>query len=163
LNGESKLLSPTYTPNISNISKWPDQLYYLKSRKEQTQINLEWEEFYFRIYHAKALYKEISGNGDEKEKKKMLSELIKQSIPNFDNLKNKLCEFSRWKKFYKLIVLLIEDPKLNAKNIPLEFCFQQFSGLGLTVNYLYEVQEQEFKNFLDSFVIKCVERFNGNN
>ncbi|CAG8557298.1 10523_t:CDS:1, partial [Racocetra fulgida] len=60
LNGESEFLSPTYTPNISYISKWSDQLNYLKLRKEQTQINLEWEEFYFRIYHAKALYKEIS-------------------------------------------------------------------------------------------------------
>ncbi|CAG8767664.1 2790_t:CDS:1, partial [Racocetra fulgida] len=95
------------------------------------------------------LYKEISGIGDEKEKKKKLSDMIKQSIPNFNNLKNKLCEFSRLKKFYKLIVLLIENPTLNAKKIPLEFCFQQFSGLGLTVNYLYEVKEQEFKNFLD--------------
>ncbi|CAG8829566.1 26807_t:CDS:1, partial [Dentiscutata erythropus] len=87
------------------------------------------EEFYIRICHAKALYKEISVIDDVKKRKKRLSDLIKQSIPNYINLKNQLYEFSRWKRFYKLIVLLIEDSTLNANNIPLEFCFQQFRGL----------------------------------
>ncbi|CAG8795155.1 19168_t:CDS:1, partial [Dentiscutata erythropus] len=163
LNGESELSIPTYTPNIHYNSKWVDQLNYLKIRKEQTQVNLEWEEFYIRICYAKALYKEISVIDDEKKRKKRLSDLIKQSIPNYFNLKNQLCEFSRWKRFYKLIVLLIEDSTLSANNIPLEFCFQQFRGLGLTVNYLCEVKEQEFKNFLDDFVLKCVERYKENN
>ncbi|CAG8453999.1 16703_t:CDS:1, partial [Dentiscutata heterogama] len=163
LNGESELSISTYTPNIHYNSKWVDQLNHLKIRKEQTQVNLEWEEFYIRICHIKALYKEISVIDNEKKRKKRLSDLIKQSIPNYFNLKNQLCEFSRWKRFYKLIVLLIEDSTLSANNISLEFCFQQFRGLGLTVNYLCEVKEQECKNFLDYFVLKCVERYKKNN
>ncbi|KAF0556437.1 hypothetical protein F8M41_015350 [Gigaspora margarita] len=160
LNGDAQPLSPAYTPNINN-SNWPNQLKNLKLRKENAQINLEWEEFYIRINHVKAIYEEISSIEDNKSRNKKLHDLIKASIPNFNN--DQLCEFSRWKKFYKRIVLLIENSELKERNIPLEFCFKQFTGLGLTVNYICEVKEDEFNHFFGIFVKKCIERFERNN
>ncbi|CAG8447227.1 7248_t:CDS:1 [Dentiscutata erythropus] len=160
LNGKEPLVNPTYTPNVSTIKDqtWPEFLLYLKKHKEQLQINMEWEEFYYRINHVKAMYKQIM-EFDENLRSKKINQMIKDSIPNYKILKSNLCEFSRWKRFYKLTVLLIEDPVLKEKNIPLEFCFQKFSGLGLTVNYLYEVDEEEYKIFLKNFVECCVEMY----
>ncbi|RIB01028.1 hypothetical protein C2G38_2298143 [Gigaspora rosea] len=159
LNGDTQPLCPAYTPTITN-SNWPDQLKNLKLKKEYVQINLEWEEFYLRINYANALYKEISSIEDKKLRKTKLHNLIKLSIPNFKN--NQLCEFSRWKKFYERIVLLIENTELRERKIPLEFCFNQFIGLGLTVNYICEVKEDELNYFLKIYVNKCIERFERN-
>lgn len=160
LNGKAPLIYPTHTPNVSTIKDqgWPEFLLHLKKNKEQLQINMEWEEFYYRINHVKEIHKQIM-EIDENSRSKKINQIIKDSIPNYNTIKNNLCEFSRWKKFYKLIALLIEDPTLKEKNIPVEICFQKFSGLGLTVNYLYEVDEEEFKTFLKNFVKYCVETY----
>ncbi|CAG8823495.1 20309_t:CDS:2, partial [Dentiscutata erythropus] len=49
-----------------------------------------------------------------------------------------------------------ENPKLQENNIPIDFCFNQFIGLGLTVNYLYQVEEDNFKSFLNKFEQYCI-------
>ncbi|CAG8795265.1 39571_t:CDS:1, partial [Gigaspora margarita] len=50
-----------------------------------------------------------------------INKLIKSSIPGYDPQNSSFNEFSRWKKFYNHIVLLIENPKLQENNILTDF------------------------------------------
>ncbi|CAG8517731.1 35327_t:CDS:2 [Gigaspora margarita] len=67
---------------------------------------------------------------EEKQRKKKINELIKKSIPT-----------------------------KNDKYIPVDFAVQQLNSLGLIVNYMYQVSEDIFKQFLDEFMDYCVQRY----
>ncbi|CAG8840970.1 9240_t:CDS:1, partial [Racocetra persica] len=97
---------------------------------------------------------------DEHLQKEEINKLIKSSIPGYDPQNSSFNEFSRWKKFYNHIVLLIiENPKLQENNISTDFCFNQFIGLGLIVNYLYQVEEDNFKSFVNEFEQYCIKKY----
>ncbi|CAG8667778.1 23961_t:CDS:2, partial [Dentiscutata erythropus] len=137
IDGTSPLIHPTNTPNTNNFDDhWPSVLNNFKKKKDQIQHDLEWEEFFLRINHSKMIYTKTA-ELDEKLKKKMINELIKQPIL-LKNESNKYNgnEFARWKKFYQLSVLLFEIS--TSKKIPFEFAIQKLNGLGLTVNYMYQ-------------------------
>ncbi|CAG8854855.1 45449_t:CDS:2, partial [Gigaspora margarita] len=123
------LLSLIHTSNTLNTNKfdeqWPLVLKNFKKRKDQIQHNLEWEELFLRINHSKMIYTNTI-NMEKKQRKKNINELIKKSIPT-----------------------------KNDKYIPVDFAVQQLNGLGLTVNYMYQVSEDVFKQFLDEFMDYC--------
>ncbi|RIB24455.1 hypothetical protein C2G38_2168594 [Gigaspora rosea] len=86
-------------------------LIALKKHKEQTQINLDWEEFYYRVNHVQAMYNQVKRT-DEHLQKEKINKLIKESIPGYDPQNSSFNEFSHWKKFYNHIVSVIENSKL---------------------------------------------------
>ncbi|CAG8792906.1 15301_t:CDS:2 [Gigaspora margarita] len=63
---------------------------------------------------------------EEKQGKKKINDLIKTAIPTKNDK--------------------------SLKEIPVDFAVQQLNGLGLTVNYMYFVSENMFKQFLDEFM-----------
>ncbi|CAG8842193.1 33834_t:CDS:1, partial [Gigaspora margarita] len=75
---------------------------------------------------------------DEHLQKEEINKLIKSSIPGYNPQNSSFNEFSCWKKFYNHIILLIKNPKLQENNILTDFWLNQFIGLGVTVNYLYQ-------------------------
>ncbi|CAG8673635.1 14962_t:CDS:2 [Racocetra persica] len=159
INGTTPLIRTTNTPNINTFDgQWPSVLNHFKKKKDQTQHDLEWEELFLRINHSLMIHMNTVKISEEKERKKKINELIKNAIPTY--YETKKCngnEFSRWKKFHQLIVLLFEKSAL--KKIPVDFAIQQLNGLGLTVNYLYFVSEDAFKKFLEHFMNYCVQRY----
>ncbi|KAF0511349.1 hypothetical protein F8M41_018267 [Gigaspora margarita] len=93
---------------------------------------------------------------EEKQRKKKINDLIKTAIPT-KNDKYNGNEFSQWKKFHHLTVLLFKN--LALKEIPVDFAVQQLNSLGLTVNYMYFVSEDVFKQFFDEFMGYCVKHY----
>ncbi|CAG8838673.1 1996_t:CDS:2, partial [Gigaspora margarita] len=156
INGLLSFIHTSNTPNTNKFyEQWPLVLENFKKRKDQIQHDLEWKELFLRINHSKMIYTNTV-NIEEKQRKKKINELIKQSIPT----KNDKCngnELSRWKKFHHLIVLLFKNS--TSKDILVDFAVQQLNGLGLTVNYMYQVSEDVFKQFVDKFMDYCVQRY----
>ncbi|CAG8507541.1 24740_t:CDS:2, partial [Gigaspora margarita] len=134
INGTLPSIPATNTPTTNNFD-WPVVLTNFRKKKNQIQHDLEWEEFFLRINYSKMIYLKTA-EMDEKERKKAINELIKQPILSKSEANTyNGNEFSRWKKFHQLSVLLFENS--TSKNIPFDFAIQQLNGLGLTVNYMY--------------------------
>ncbi|CAG8749480.1 8941_t:CDS:1, partial [Racocetra persica] len=81
---------------------WQQVLIALKKHKEQTQINLDWEKFYYRINHVQAMYNQVKRT-DEHLQKEEINKLIKSLISGYDPQNSSFNEFSYWKKFYNYI------------------------------------------------------------
>ncbi|CAG8655092.1 35095_t:CDS:1 [Racocetra persica] len=141
INGESPLIKPTHNPIILKTEEeWNEYFKTFSQRKKQLQINYEWEEFCSRFEFSVKLLEKV-GNDEfefESQKKKKTDELIKKSLPYYDRN-----DYMRKKKFHKSIELFVEKSK--EKEVPLDFCRQELTGMGFTVNSLSEGSDEEIQ------------------
>ncbi|CAG8718970.1 7040_t:CDS:2, partial [Racocetra fulgida] len=151
LKGVTSLVNPDYTPNIKidNNQGWQQVLIALKQHKEQTQIKLDWEEFYYRVNHVQAMYNQVKQT-DEHLQKEEINKLIKSSIPGYDPQNSSFNEFSCWKNLYDQILAVKENIIFEQnQNVVLE---QEINVLEEEINVLEQkihILEDERKSALD--------------
>ncbi|CAG8820902.1 7519_t:CDS:2, partial [Gigaspora margarita] len=126
----------------------------LQENKKQHKIDINYAEVFSRVCQFETLYYYIQKQTfiSDLERNKTITKLIKESIPD-----GMVTEVSRWRKVYEFVVMIIEK-----KDIGLEAFFLEIRGLDISINYLQEVDKDEFESLVDLIVETYKKKGNDN-
>ncbi|RIB29398.1 hypothetical protein C2G38_2155466 [Gigaspora rosea] len=129
-----------------NAEEWKIYNENILERKRQTKIDLDWAEVYSKFIMFKSIYDSIKTQTfvAKNLKIKEINKMIKQAIPE-----SMFSEISKLRKIYEFTVIVLENENINLENF-----LVKIQDLNITLNFLQEINRDDFLTLLTAIIEK---------